>query len=148
MKLRTTLLFLIITNFAFSQGNSGVIKVRKKSSNLLCLNGYTDGAIPPFALCGGKGLYVEGNDRYKVTSFVVLVETSREVEERINGSVVSGEICETIATTQTGDAIYISKITAIDNSTGNSVNLPPLRFQIRSSLNDDKKKRYDQMNNH
>lgn len=147
MKLRTTILFLLFANIVFAQGNSGVIKVRKKSSNLLCLNGYTDGPIPPFSLCGGKGLYVEGNDRYKVTSFVVLVATSKEVEEQINGSVVAGEICDVIASTQTGDAVYISKVVATDNATGKLVNLPGLRFQIRSSLNDDKKKRYDQQNN-
>ncbi|HYG52132.1 MAG TPA: hypothetical protein VD905_14570, partial [Flavobacteriales bacterium] len=71
-----------------------------------------------------------------------------QVEERINGNVVSGEICDVIATTQTGDMVYISKIEAYDTSTGNNVTLPGLRFQIRSTEVEDRRKRNSQLGNH
>lgn len=124
------------------QQPTGVIKIRKKVSKVMCLNGYTDGAIPPHAVCGGKGLYVTNTEQYNVKSFVILVETVREIEVKMNGNVVSGDICETIGELKTNDIIYINKIVAIDNTTGKEVNMPPLKFQVRSPLLDDKKQRY------
>lgn len=128
-----------------AQQNTGVIKVRKKSSNLICLNGYTDGYIQPHLLCGGKGLFVTNSDRYKIKSCVVLVETVKEIEVRITGNVIAGDICETFDRLKTGDIVYINKIIAIDNSTGREVNMPPLKFEVRNGPKNDKKQRYDML---
>lgn len=135
--------FLLMCMLDYAQVQpTGVIKIRKKISKVMCLNGYTDGAIPPHAVCGGKGLFVTNTEQYRVKSFVILVETVKEVEVKMNGSVVSGDICETIADLKTNDIIYINKIIAVDNNTGQEVNMPPLKFQIKSTLTDDKKQRY------
>jgi len=139
-------LFVILAVFSTvlcdAQAQTGVIRVRKKISKVMCLNGYTDGMIPPHAVCGGKGLYVTNTNQYRVKSFVILVETFKEVEVQMNSNVVAGDICETIADLKTNDIIYINKIVAVDNTTGRDVNMPPMKFQVRSALLDDKKQRY------
>lgn len=131
-------------NISFAQTN-GVIKVRKKSSNLLSLNGYTDGAIQTQYICGGKGLYITGNERYKIMNFIILLESVKQVEVQINGNVVSGPVCEKIDHLKTGDIIYLNNINALDNSTGKVVKMPSLRFQIRGADTDPKKQRYNVM---
>lgn len=137
------LVFVLLYGMADAQQHpTGVIKVRKKNSKLLCLNGYTDGAIPPHAVCGGKGLFVTNSDQYRVKSFIILVESYKEIEVQINSNVVAGDICETIADLKTNDIIYINKVIAIDNYTGREVSMPPLKFQVRALVDDDKKKRF------
>jgi len=121
---------------------TGVIKIRKKISKVMCLNGFTDGSIPPHAVCGGKGLYVTNTDQYKIKSFVILVETVKEIEVKMTGNIVEGDICETIGELKSDDVIYINKIVATDNITGKEVNMPPMKFQVKSALLDDKKQRY------
>ena len=141
--LKLLLLFCLVSETLCAQQQpTGVIKIRKKISKVMCLNGYTDGTSPPHAICGGKGLYVTNTDQYSVKSFVILVETVREIEVKMNGNVVAGDICETIGELKTNDIVYINKIVAVDNTTGKEVNMPPLKFQIRSALLDDKKQRY------
>lgn len=128
----------------FAQTN-GVIKVRKKSTNLLTLNGYTDGAIQPQFICGGKGLFITNSTRYTVKSFIVLLESVKQVEMRILGNVVTGDICDKIDHLKTGDVVYINTIKAIDNTTGKEVTMPSLRFQIRGADVDPKKQHYNVM---
>lgn len=138
--------FLLVTCMIFTStlahAQAGVIKVRKKISKQMCLNGYTDGSIPPHAVCGGKGLYVTNTDQYRITSFVIMVETVKTVEVQMNSNVVAGDICETIADLKSNDIIYINKIEAVDKNTGKTVKMPPLKFKVGSLLLDDKKQRY------
>lgn len=138
MKIFLFIVLFSVLNISLAQTN-GVIKVRKKSSNLLTLNGYTDGAIQPQFICGGKGLYVAGSERYKVTSFIILLEMVKQIEVRINGNIVSGEVCTNIDHLKTGDVVYINNISALDNTTGKTVKMPSLRFQIRGADTDPKK---------
>lgn len=146
MKIKLLILFLIALLHLNANAQSGVIKVRKKVNSSLCLNGYTDGAVQPHLLCGGKGLYVTNSTRYKVTSFVVLLESVKQVEHLVNGNMLSGDICDDINKLKTGDFIYINKIKALDNTTGKEVSMPPLRFQVRGMDKSDKKTCYQQLN--
>jgi hypothetical protein len=144
MKIFIAILFFLIVNTSFAQ-TTGVIKVRKKSSNLLTLNGYTDGPIQSQYICDGKGLYIAGSERYKVTGFIVLLETTKQIEVRLSGNIITGEICENIVHLKTGDVVYINNINALDNTTGKTVKMPSLRFQIRGADTDPKKQRYNVM---
>lgn len=147
--MRTILFFmlLLVCGMLHAQGQTGVIKVRKKVTKVMCLNGYTDGAIPPHAICGGKGLYVTNSNQYQVKSFVILVESYKTIEVKMNSNVVAGDICETLSTLKSNDVIYINKIVAIDNNTGREVNMPSLKFQVSSLRYDDKKQRYQNLYN-
>jgi hypothetical protein len=145
-KTAIALLFLFGISFSVYGQNSGVIKVRKKTSRNLCLNGHTDGAIQPHLICEGKGLYVTNSTQYSIKNFVILIETVKEIEELIPGNIIKGEICETIEKLQTGDVIYINKINAIDNKTGKEVVLPSLRFQIVTENANERKKKYNMLN--
>jgi hypothetical protein len=144
MKIFASILFFLMVNLTFAQ-TSGVIKVRKKSSSQLTLNGYTDGPIQPQFVCGGKGLYIANSTRCKVISFVILLETTKQIEYTMNGNVVTGEICDKINLLKTGDVIYINSIKALDSQTGKSVTLQPLRFTVRGADTDPKKQRYNVM---
>lgn len=140
------LIFLFISSSLIAQNTVGKIKVRKKSSKDICLNGYTDGVIKPQFICGGKGLYITNSERYTITSFVILVETVKDVEMRITGNKVEGEICETIDYLKTGDVVYVNKIMAMDKQTGKEVAMPPLKFTIQRGNIDDRKQRYEVLN--
>lgn len=144
MKFFLLIVLFLVVNISFAQTN-GVIKVRKKSSNLLTLNGYTDGAIQTQYICGGKGLYIQGNTRYTIKSFIILLETVKQIEVRLAGNIVSGEICDKINMLKTGDIVYINTIKALDSNTGKEVTMPSLRFQIRGSDMDPKKQRVNVM---
>ena len=144
MKLFLSVITFLIVSSGFSQ-TSGIIKIRKKSSNLLCLNGFTDGAIQSHLICGGKGLYVTGSERYKIVNFIILLEAVKQVEMKINGNVVTGEICDKIDYLKTGDYVYINSIRALDNNSGKEVTMPSLRFQIRGADTDPKKQKFNVM---
>ncbi len=127
-----------------SSAQSGVIKIRKKLTKSVSINGFTEGAVQPQLLCEGKGIYVTNSLKYTVTSFVILLQSVKEIERIVQGNTITGELCDLLYKMKTGDIIHINKIIAFDKDSGKEVVLPSLRFQVRGLDKSEKQVRYDQ----
>lgn len=122
-------LLLVFSTSLFSQGKEGVIKVRKRQSQIPTISGLAGGEIDASLLCVGEGIVV--NKKIKVVSFVLIIEHGTyETSIKHNGNVLTKESCDIIALLQKGNEVYINEIAVVDNEGRQSLTTP-MRFKIK-----------------